>query len=177
MSKVRPRGQLDLALLRTRAFLRAGKKDAAAVAFFVLVTLIVTYPLPLHLGSRIATCCDAWLYYWHTWWTSEAWLGLRLDQYFTDRIYYPTGTSLVFESLYNSVAASLVSPLLGRIVAFNLLYLSSYVLGALGIYLLVVRLTGDRKAGIVAGVVFAFSAVRSQNLQFTNMRPSSGCPS
>ena len=49
---------LDLAPPRTRAFLRAGKKDAAAVAFFVLVTLIVTYPLPLHLGSKIATGPD-----------------------------------------------------------------------------------------------------------------------
>ena len=145
------------------ASLTGHRRDAAA--FFVLVTLVVTYPLPLHLSSRIATCCDAWLYYWHTWWTGQALLGLRLDQFFTDHIYYPTGTSLSFESLSNSVISAALSPVLGGVVAFNLLYLSSYVLGAFGTYLLVTRLTGDRKAG----VVYAFSAVRTQNLQFTNM--------
>ena len=154
---------------RASASLSGNRRDTAAAAFFVLVTLVVTYPLPLHLSSRIATCCDAWLYYWHTWWTGQALLGLRLDQFFTDHIYYPTGTSLSFESLSNSVISTALSPVLGGVVAFNFLYLSSYVLGAFGTYLLVTRLTGDRKAGVVAGVVYAFSAVRTQNLQFTNM--------
>lgn len=144
-------------------------RDVGASLFFLLVTLVVTHPLVFSISSRVAACCDVWYFYWHTWWTKEALLGLRHNQFFTDRIFYPSGTNLPFESLSNSIFSALVSPIFGGVAAFNLLYLSSYVLGAFGTYLLVVRLTGDRRAGIVAGVVFAFSAVRSQNLQFTNM--------
>ena len=165
----RPLTALGAASLSRAPWLLNGARDVGAALLFLLVTLVVTHPLVFNISSRVAACCDVWYFYWHTWWTKEALLGLRHDQFFTDRIFYPSGTSLSFESLSNSIFSALVSPIFGGVAAFNLLYLASYVLGALGTYLLVVRLTGDRRAGIVAGIVFAFSAVRSQNLQFTNM--------
>jgi hypothetical protein len=103
------------------------------------------------------------------WWTKKALLGLHFNQFYTDFIYYPTGARLTFEGLYNSIVGAALWPILGGVLSFNLLFLSTYVLGALGVYLLVLRLTGDWKAGIVAGVIFVFSPLRNQYLQFTNI--------
>jgi hypothetical protein len=143
--------------------------DLGAVVLFLVLTLIVTYPLVFQLTSHIPVCCDTWLYYWYMWWTKKALLGLHFDQFYTDFIYYPIGAKLSFEGLYNSIVGAALWPILGGVLSFNLLFLSTYVLGALGVYLLVLRLTGDWKAGIVAGVIFVFSPLRNEYLQFTNI--------
>jgi hypothetical protein len=103
------------------------------------------------------------------WWTKKALLGLHFDQFYTDFMYYPIGAKLSFEGLYNSIVGAALWPIWGGVLSFNLLFLSTYVLGALGVYLLVLRLTGDWKAGIVAGVIFVFSPIRNQYLMFTNI--------
>jgi hypothetical protein len=143
--------------------------ELGAIVLFLVLTLIVTYPLVFQLTSHIPVCCDTWLYYWYMWWTKKALLGLHFDQFYTDFIYYPIGAKLSFEGLYNSIVGAALWPILGGVLSFNLLFLSTYVLGALGVYLLVLRLTGDWKAGIVAGIIFVFSPLRNQYLQFTNI--------
>jgi hypothetical protein len=143
--------------------------ELGAIVLFLVLTLIVTYPLVFQLTSHIPVCCDTWLYYWYMWWTKKALLGLRFGQFYTDFIYYPVGAKLSFEGLYNSTVGAALWPILGGVLSFNLLFLSTYVLGALGVYLLVLRLTGDWKAGIVAGIIFVFSPIRNQYLMFTNI--------
>jgi hypothetical protein len=143
--------------------------ELGAIVLFLVLTLIVTYPLVFQLTSHLPVCCDTWLYYWYVWWTKKALLGLHFDQFYTDFIYYPIGARLSFEGLYNSIVGAALWPILGGVLSFNLLFLSTYVLGALGVYLLVLRLTGDWKAGIVAGVIFVFSPLRNQYLMFTNI--------
>jgi hypothetical protein len=143
--------------------------ELGAIVLFLVLTPIVTYPLVFQLTSHIPACCDTWLYYWYMWWTKKALLGLHFDQFYTDFIYYPIGAKLTFEGLYNSIVGAALWPILGGVLSFNLLFLSTYVLGALGVYLLVLRLTGDWKAGIVAGVIFVFSPIRNQYLMFTNI--------
>jgi asparagine N-glycosylation enzyme membrane subunit Stt3 len=103
------------------------------------------------------------------WWTKKALLSPQFDQFYTDFLYYPIGARLSFEGLYNSLVGAALWPIFGGVLSFNLLFLSSYVLGALGVYLLVLRLTGDRKAGIVAGVIFVFSPLRNQYILFPNI--------
>ena len=143
--------------------------ELGAIVLFLVLTLIVTYPLVFQLTSHIPVCCDTWLYYWYMWWTKKALLGLHFDQFYTDFMYYPIGAKLSFEGLYNSIVGAALWPIWGGVLSFNLLFLSTYVLGALGVYLLVLRLTGDWKAGIVAGVIFVFSPIRNQYLMFTNI--------
>jgi hypothetical protein len=143
--------------------------ELGAIVLFLVLTLIVTYPLVFQLTSHVPICCDTWLYYWYMWWTKKALLGLHFDQFYTDFIYYPIGAKLTFEGLCNSIVGAALWPILGGVLSFNLLFLSTYVLGALGVYLLVLRLTGDWKAGIVAGVIFVFSPIRNQYLMFTNI--------
>jgi hypothetical protein len=104
------------------------------------------------------------------WWTKKAFLGLHFEQqFYTTFIYYPMGARLSFEGLFNSILGAALWPIFGGVLSFNLLFLSTYVLGAFGIYLLVLRLTDDWRAGIVAGVIFVFSPVRNQYLLFPNI--------
>lgn len=154
---------------KAAAFIYRARKDLGAVALFLALTLIVTYPLIVQLTSHIQYCCDTWMYYWYMWWTKEALVSPHFDQFYTNFLYYPIGARLSFEALYNSIVGAALWPIFGGVLSFNLLFLSSYVLGAAGAYLLVLRLTGDRKAGIVAGVIFVFSPVRNQYIQFPNI--------
>lgn len=164
------RGEYLRTFLRpVRGFYSRNKIELGVLAFFLALSIALTYPLIVNLSSHITICCDAWLYHWYIWWTQKSLFGLRYDQFYTDFIYYPVGVQLYFESLYNSIIGAALSPLTGTLAAFNLLYLSTYVLGAFGSYLLVLRLTGDRKASIAGAVVFVFSGVRIQNLHFLNM--------
>src|SRR3990172_6794846 len=50
------------------------------------------------------------------------------------------------------------------ILPHTLLLLTSSPLAAFAVYLLVVFLTGDRRAGLVSGVIFAFAAFRLSRL-------------
>jgi hypothetical protein len=145
------------------------RRELGAIVLFLVLTLIVTYPLIFQLTSHIPACCDTWLYYWYMWWTKKALLGLHFDQFYTDFIYYPIGAKLSFEGLYNSIVGAALWPILGGVLSFNLLFLSTYVLGALGVYLLVLRLTSDWKAGIVAGVIFVFFPLRNEYIDFLNI--------
>lgn len=159
----------DAALHHLKAFAIRNRTELGAIGFFLLIALAVTYPLVIQFSSHLAVCCDSWLYYWYNWWRSETLLGRNGDPFYTDFIYYPNGTPLYFESMFNSLASLPLTPVLGGITTYNLLFLLTYVLGAFGTYLLVLRLTGNRMAGVVAGVVFIFAPVRNQYLQFTNM--------
>ena len=150
-------------------FLYQSRKELGAIALFLVLTLIVTYPLIFRLTSHVPMCCDTWLNYWYIWWTKKAALGLYFEQFYTDFIYYPIGARLSFEGLYTAILGAALWPIFGGVLSYNLLFLSTYVLGAFGTYLLVLRLTGDSKASIVAGVIFVFFPLRNEYIDFLNM--------
>jgi hypothetical protein len=145
------------------------RRELGVIVLFLVLTLIVTYPLVFRITSHVPICCDTWLNYWYMWWTKRALLGLHFNQFHTDFMYYPIGANLSFEGLYNSILGAALWPIFGGVLSYNLLFLSTFVLGALGIYLLVLRLTSDWKAGIVAGVIFVFPPLRIQYLDFLNI--------
>ena len=160
----------SMPLKRAGQFLRRNRAELGVVFLFLVLALAVTYPLVFQLSSHIAGCCDAWQSYWYIWWTKEFFsLEGGINPLFTDFIFYPTGTSLSFESMYNRLLGSLLWPIFGGVATYNLLYLSTYVLSAFGAYLLVLHLTGNRKAGVVAGVVYGFSVVHVLHIQHLNV--------
>jgi hypothetical protein len=166
---LRIRRALALVPDRVADFAYRSRKEMGAIALFLALTLIVTYPLIFQMTSHIPLCCDSWLNYWYMWWTKKAALGLYADQFYTDLMYYPIGARLSFEGLYNSILGAALWPIFGGVLTYNLLFLSTYILGAFGVYLLVWRLTGDGQAGIVAGVIFVFFPLRNEYLDFLNI--------
>lgn len=82
-------------------------------------------------------------------------------------IFHPEPLALAFsEHLFGQVLQILpIYHLTGNLIlSYNLLFLSTFALSGLGMYLLVRDLTGDRYAAFVAGVLFAFLPYRAAQI-------------
>jgi hypothetical protein len=129
------------------------------LAGYLLLTLVLTYPIALDLFTKVPGGGDAWQHVWNLWWVKRAVLNLQ-NPYHTSLIYYPDGVNLYFHTLV--LTAGLMGiPLqlagLGLIPTYNLLILLGFLLGAYGAYLLCHYLTGHVWASFVGGFIFAFA--------------------
>jgi hypothetical protein len=125
---------------------------------FGLLTVAMTWPVTWRLDQvLIGDDYDVYINMWANWWTREA-MEKGLDVYHTDYILFPRGANLIFFSFSHVNAALwlLLAPSIGRIAAYNVPMLLAYALSGLSMHLLVHHLTGSRRAGFVAGLVFAF---------------------
>jgi hypothetical protein len=127
----------------------------------MLLAALHTWPLitdPAHLSRNDAsdTMLNSWI---------VSWVAYQLprdpSRLFDANIFYPEPNILAFsEPLI--VPGTIAVPLrwLGAspVLCYNLLLLSGFVLTALAMYLLALRLTGDHLAGIFAGSLLAFNA-------------------
>jgi len=137
-----------------------GQLGAALALFFVLAAGL-NPSLALHPGRLYtAPSGDFAFGYWNTWWTARA-LAAHTNPLFTRMIFHPGGISLLWHDLpllVTVVAAPLVWAF-GTTVAYNLVYLATFVLAALGAWLLARWWTGSQLAALGAGVVYAFAPI------------------
>jgi hypothetical protein len=146
---------------------------AGAGVAYALLSVVMTWPIAIRLSSPYA---DIWqdfgLWLWNLWWMKEALVHLGTSPYFTAHIFYPVGSSLVFHNLspYNALLG-IPLQLLGAdvITTHNLLFLSSFVVGGVGMFLLVRELTGEMFAGFFAGATFSFTPLRVLWYPWTNL--------
>ena len=148
----------------------AGLSAAGAAAMYSVIALALTWPLaagltrdiPWDLGDSVLNC-------WILQWGADHWLRFLSGDftafrgYFNANIFYPEPLTLAYsEHLTAQVLQILpVYALTGNIVlSYNLLFLSTFVLSGLGTFLLVRELTGSARAGLVAGLLYAFAPYR-----------------
>ena len=148
-----------------------GGWTVAAIGFGVAASVIATAPLAWHAADSIVTfstdcgklgCADSLL---HLWIVGEG--GRRFFQHplsvFDANIFHPLRGTLAYSDAGLAIAAGAapVSALAGNpLVGFNCAYLSTFALGFLGVFLLVRRITGDPRAALVAGLLFAVAPAR-----------------
>lgn len=132
----------------------------AVIAFFAVLSALYFWPLPLHFSTHIPGFPgDNFFFLWDQRWVQLSLARLHASPLYTDWIYYPLGVPLIFHALvpaHGLFALPLYSLGLGSVPIFNLLFLLSYVLTGYATWLLVLRLTGSRLAGLIAGLVFTF---------------------
>lgn len=136
------------------------KEEWIVLVSFLLLTIILTFPLIFNLSGGVATASgDVWQFVWNFWWFKKALVELNTNPFYTDYIYYPTGTSLLFN--LNMPLHSLLSiPLqyfFNLFFIYNIFVIFSFVLSAYGTYLLAKYLTKNKIASFIGGIVFAFS--------------------
>ena len=141
-----------------------------ALAAYVAITLAATWPLARGLARDVAwDLGDPVLNMWILAWDCEqlrAILGgdfSRFSTFFDANIFYPAPLTLAYsEHLIPQALQVLPVYLVTRdpILCYNLLFLSTFVLSGLGMYLLVRELTGNALAGFIAGLLFAFAPYR-----------------
>ena len=104
---------------------------------------------------------DSWLSLWRIAWIAHQ-LPRDPERLFAGNIYYPRGT-LAFSDA-TLLQGALVSPLIWLgcrcLTRLTLLVLGSFVFAGVAAWLLVRELTGSTRAGLLAGLVFAFAPYR-----------------
>jgi hypothetical protein len=136
------------------------------VGGYLILTLILTYPLILHFTTRLpGAFSDGWQNYWNYWWLSRA-VTSGVNPYWTPLLYAPYGAPLYVHTLnlFSGAVTLPVQWLFGVVPAYNAVVLISFTLSGYFTYLLVARITGHRWAGIVGGVVYAFSSYHLMQL-------------
>src|SRR5262245_5302990 len=122
----------------------------------------MTYPQALHLTDRVHDDGDPLL---NTW--ALAWVAHQVPRapahLFDANIFYPERRTLAYsETLL--VPAAFAAPLywagVSRLLIYNIVFLSGFIVSGVGTSLLVRTLTGSAAAGRVAGLVFAFLPYR-----------------
>ena len=140
---------------------QAGERLWPAALLFLLLAIIHTWPLATNLSHLSRFNADEWLNAWVLSWIahqlpSEPW---RL---FDANMFHPHAAALAYtEPLI--VPGLLGAPIrwLGgtALLAHNVLVLLGFSLTAIAMHTLVRSWTGDYRAGLLAGVLFAFSTV------------------
>ncbi len=128
------------------------------LALFIIFTIVFTWPLALHPTSSIpGDYGDPLLNTWIL--AHDARSFTSTGGLFQGNIMYPGRDVITYsEHLFSmAVLAAPVYWLTGNpILAYNFLLLFGFIFSAFGMYLLLRYLTGNRWAGLAAGVFFAF---------------------
>nr|MBC7244097.1 hypothetical protein [Chloroflexota bacterium] len=136
---------------------------------FTMLSLILTYPLVKDLGSKVLgppAPGDNFYYVYEIWWFKHALFDLHVSPFFNPNMFYPFGYHMTLSetTLSHTILALPLTLAFGEVVAYNLIIFLSFVLSGLAMYLFVLQLTGNRIAGLLSGIVFAFSPYRMAHL-------------
>ncbi len=147
------------------------RSDLFAFLGYVLLTLLMTYPLVIHLTTRlVGQGGDPWVHYWNTWWVGKA-LAEGKIPYYTDMLFYPLGASLVYHNFawLNIIASLALRPLWGPIGVYNIVSLLNIAISGYAMYDLGKYLLRRRSTAFVAGLVHAFWPYRLFHLNHPNL--------
>ena len=155
-----------------------GLADSSVFAFLLYVALTVALTWPLVTGLTHDVPGDfgdplfsSWVLAWdathlgHGWWSAN--------------IFAPHPLSLAYSEHYLPQALQawpIYAATKNPILAYNLLFLSTFVLSGLGMFLLGRELTGNATAGLVAGLAFAFTPYRIASIPHLQVLSSAWMP-
>ena len=134
---------------------------ALALGFFVVLTLLETWPLVTDVAHLSRTDnADAVLLDWVLAWVAHQAPRAPLHLFDTNA-FYPDRNTLAFSEAM-IVQSALAAPIIwaggSPVLAFNLVTLAGFALSGWAMYLVIARWTGSRIAGLAAGVIYAFNA-------------------
>ncbi len=142
------------------------KGDIAVLGLYILLTIILTYPLILHFTTHVAgDGSDDPALVWNLWWVKHAFLDLRANPLICDFMFYPIGIDLTFYTLtiINGLASVPLQAVVGLVGATNIILFATFILSAYGAYLVAkYLLPPDAHPSIpfIAGLIYAFSSNR-----------------
>ena len=152
---------------RRRVQMSGGPVVAAA---FAIVAVVMTWPLMRHPASHIASDLgDSLFICWVLMWTSGQVLAAlggdlgALASYWNGNIFFPAPHTLAYSEHFTPqmLQALPIYALGGNIfLCYNLLFLSTFVVAGLGMYLFVRDVTRRPLAAFLAGLAFAYAPYR-----------------
>lgn len=141
-----------------------------AAAVYLAIAVLYTWPLALGLTRDVPwDMGDPVLNIWILGWTADHLLRLvtrdlaAWTELWNANIFHPEPLTLAYSEHLVAQAAQILpvyAVTKNLILCYNLLFLSTFVLSGLGMFLWVRQLTGSAVGGFVAGLAFAFTPIR-----------------
>ncbi len=129
-----------------------------AFSLYAGLTVVMTWPLAAQLGTRIPGLVgDSYVHLW----TFEFVKGALLageSPYFTDMLFYPEGTTLVFHNIaWVNIAIWLaLQAIIGSVAAYTIMFMGVLAFNGFAVFLLARELFNSEKAAFLSGLVCAF---------------------
>jgi hypothetical protein len=157
-----------------------------ATLAYAAITAVMTWPLAPRLASDIAgDFGDPLFNCWVMLWTSGQVLAAlsgqfnAVHEYWHGNIFHPETLTITFSEHLTPQMLQIL-PILALtdnvVLGYNLLFLSTFVLSGLGMFLLVRDLTGRPAAAFIAGLAFAFAPYRLSQLNHLQVLSSQWMP-
>jgi len=139
------------------------RSPAFICALYGLLALVSTPPLWHHLTTAVPSDIgDPLLNTWILAWDGHA-LLTDPAHLFDANIFFPLKDTLAYSEHLLGTALPMLPILLisgEPVLAYNVAFLTSFMLSGFGLYLLALRYTGNRLAAFLAGLAFAFAPYR-----------------
>ncbi|MGQ9516144.1 MAG: interleukin-like EMT inducer domain-containing protein [Anaerolineae bacterium] len=150
----------------------------AALLGYVLLSLVLTYPLVLHLGTHVpgseTWAFDEYTFVYNQWWFKYALLDLGTNPLYSDHIWVPVGINFVLYTyaIFNAALSLPLQPYFNLALISNLIMLFSTAMSGFGAFLLLRYLLAERRhagalspaacwwAAWVGGALYAFAGNR-----------------
>lgn len=139
---------------------------AAVTFFFIVASGWLTWPLFARMSTGLSTNPDALLNHWALAWNFHILPQAPLDL-FDANIFFPRPDTLAYsEHLFGVALLAAPAYLLSgnSVFAYNFAVAATFVLSGLGMYLLVMELTGSRWAAVFTGIFYLAAPFRFLHL-------------
>jgi hypothetical protein len=165
---------------------RRRSETFGAIAAYTLLTLVLTWPLARGLTRDVPgdfgdPLLNTWILAWDADHLARAFSGHpgALRDYWQANVFAPHPIALAYSEHLTAQALQMLpvyvisgNPILG----YNLLFLSTFILSAFGMFLLVRELTGNSGAAFAAGLAFGFAPYRIASVPHLQVLSSAWMP-
>src|SRR5687767_3796345 len=145
-----------------------------AAGIYLVAAVVLTWPLAIHLTSRLGAvegAGDPYLNLWILGWGMKAWLSAPLSvldgSVFNANIFHPSAGTLTYSDhlLLQSLAMSPLYAVTGNLaLCYNVLLIASLALSGLAMHVLARSVTGSERAAVIAGLAWACWPYRTAHL-------------
>ena len=144
---------------------------AAAVALAAL-TIFLTWPQALYLGTKVAVHNDPFFSTWRLAWIAHA---LRTDPHhlYDANIFYPERNTLAYSDamlLEGAIGAPFIWAGVSPVLVYNILLLAGIVSSGVGVFVLVRYLTKNAGAALVSAAIFTLMPYRIEHFMHLELQ-------
>jgi hypothetical protein len=148
------------------------REVAGAFALLTALTVILTWPQALHLGSHTVRHDDPWFSIWRLSWVAHA-LPNDPAHLFDANIFHPHPLTLAFSDampLEAAIAAPWLWAGVNPVLVYNVLLFGGIVSSGLGMFVLARSLIDDADAALVSAVIFTLVPYRVEHFMHLELQ-------
>jgi hypothetical protein len=155
------------------------KKTLVAILLLAILTMLMTFPTIFKLQSGMPDLRDSIFDAWVLSWNIQKLISLEFQDYFDANIFFPYKRTLAFSAHYftqSLIALPIFIITKNPVLTYNFILIFSFFTSALGMFLLARYLTRSNLAGIIAGIIFAFSPFMISHFSHLQILTAGGIP-